>query len=111
MTARRVLLALALVVVVADLAQPLVLPWEDRFWAAFAGAGVYALVAAGAWRAWRWTMWVAMAMPVVPLATLLGWALGMPVPVAPNPWMVGIAAVQLAAGGAAWTARAEVSRA
>ncbi|MCB9665105.1 MAG: hypothetical protein H6732_13405 [Alphaproteobacteria bacterium] len=98
----RLLLALVLLVVLADLAQPLLLPWEPRFVAALGGAAIYGAAAAGLVAGARWPLAVVGLMPLIPWGALLAWSLGAPLPLDPSAWMVGIAGVQLAAGGVAW---------
>lgn len=87
---------LALAIVIADLAQPLLLPWRPKFVGALGGAAIYTLVALGAWRGWRPTAWLAALMPVVPLTTLGLHLAGVELPAQPDGAMVAILALQLA---------------
>lgn len=101
---RRALLLLLGLIVLADLAQPATQPWQPRFLAALGGAAIYALAGWGVWRGHRAALALVVGMPLVPVATLTLWAMGVDVPVAPHAAMVGIAALQVAAGAVALVA-------
>jgi hypothetical protein len=87
-----------------DLAQPAILDWRSKFLGAVGGAAIYTLVAGGAVAHKRWSVVIAVAMPIIPIATLLLWTAGW-APVEPDAWMVVILGLQLVAAG---IARAEL---
>ncbi len=87
-------------VVVLDVAQPLLWPWQPALWGAVGGAAIYAAVFTGVRLDRRWALWLAAAMPAIPLANLALWALtGGGVP--PRPMMFAVLAGQLVASVAA----------
>ena len=103
MTRRGVLVAACALVAALDLAQLVVRVWEPRLLGALVGAVIYAAAAALCARGTPIGLWIARLVPLIPLVTLTGWALGAPVPVTPDAWMLGVLAVQLVAAAAAWS--------
>jgi hypothetical protein len=96
--------ALAGLVAVLDLVQVLVLAWRPKHWGALGGMVLYGTLAVLVARGSRPALIVVAVMPLVPLSVLVGTAMGLPLPVAPDAAMSGILAVQIAAASAA-TAR------
>lgn len=98
---RRLLVAVLIAIVVADLAQPATLPWRPKFYAALGGAAIYATCAWGIARHWRPALWVVIAMPVIPVTVLVLHVAGVAVPASPDAAMVAVLVLQLAAAGLA----------
>jgi hypothetical protein len=98
--ARWVLVGAAATVAALDLLQVVLLDWRPKHWGALAGAGLYAAVAAGAWREARWADVVAVGVPLLPSSILIATALGASLAVTPDAAMVGILVFQLAAAAA-----------
>ena len=91
----RWLAAAATVVAIADLAQPLLLPWRPKFVGSIAGSLIYMSVAFGVMHGARWALWLAALVPIVP-TTLIGLHLaGVELPTPPDTGMVSILVVQL----------------
>lgn len=86
----------------ADVAQPLLLPWVPKMWGAIAGGVVYGCLAVTLALGWRWPAWIAVAMPAVPLTVLFLGAAGVALPVEPDRAMVLVLGLQLLAAAASW---------
>ncbi len=85
-----------------DGVQPVVRAWEPRLLGAVAGMGIYVACALGVRRGRLWALWIVRLLPLLPLALIGAYVLGVGAPVAPDRWMVGIFAVQVAAAAGAW---------
>lgn len=97
--ARWGLVVAAVTIAVADLAQVVLLDWRPKHWGSLGGAALYIGVAVGAVAGLSAADVVALAIPLIPITLLSAWALGLPVPVAPDRAMVLILIVQLSAAG------------
>ena len=97
---QRAAVVLCGIIAVADLVQPLVLPWAPKLVGAILGGLFYASAAVLIHRSVRPMGFAVAALPVIPLTVLALTALGVALPVDPDSAMVGILALQLAAAGA-----------
>ena len=92
---RTLFLALCLVMVAGDLAQPLLYPWTSRYWGALGGAAIYGGTAAAVASGWVQARWIVVVLPALPTVLLAGWLANQPVPVEPDAWMISLWLVQL----------------
>lgn len=95
---RRSLLAVLLVIVLADLAQPVMLPWRSKFLGALAGAALYGVCAVGVVLHRRWPLVVITCLPLIPIGVLVLAGLGV-APVQPDAPMLGVLLLQVLAAG------------
>ncbi len=91
---------LCLLVACADFAQPLLLDWRPKFVGALLGGALYLAASLSMGRGVRLLAYVVAVMPLVPVTVLSLFALGVPLPVAPDVAMVVVLVGQLGAAAA-----------